>query len=185
MAIPIAIPIVLTIASMAAQAWGAKKAGDASTEAGEAQRRAAESLADLSDYNAQVAELQAQDAITRGADEEARFRTSVRGLIGSQRAGFAAGNIDVGSGSAVDVQADAAFLGELDALQIRTNARREAWGYQVEAEDLRRRGEIARKEGVYAERAGRTTATAGYWGAGGSILASGASLLKERYGYGR
>ena len=75
-------------------AVGQWKAGKAAKKAGEAQQRAAESQAELMDYNANVAELQAEDAVQRGAQEESRFRQGVRLMIGTQRAGFAAGNIE-------------------------------------------------------------------------------------------
>lgn len=191
-----------TVGSAVAQkkaANAARRAGATEATAleaqGAAQRVASESQAQLLDYNAAVAVLQRQDAIERGAEEESRFRSQVRGAIGGQRAGFAAGNVDVSFGSAVDVQADAAFLGELDALTIRTNAAREAWGYEVEAEDTRMRASIARKEGVYLEKAARTGAgaaraagqasgSAGSWAAGGTLLGGlGGSLLQARYGF--
>jgi hypothetical protein len=175
----------LMAAGTAIRAVGTIKAGNAAARAGTAQREASESQAELSDYNAAVADLQAEDAIARGADEEARFRTRVRGAIGAQRVGFAAGNIDVSTGSAVDVQADAAYLGELDALTIRTNAAREAWGYEVQGEDLKRRGQIQRKEGAYMEQAGKANRSASRWDAAGSIIGSGASLLEAKYGMGR
>ena len=168
--------------SLGMQAIGQIRAGQAAGRAGEAQRAAAESGAELQEYNAQVAELQAKDALERGAEQESGFRMQVRGAVGAQRAGFAAGNIDVSSGSAVDVQADAAFLGELDALTIRTNAAREAWGFKVQASDLRQRAQIARREGVYLEAAGRTQAQAAYLGAAGTLLGGGASLYQARYG---
>lgn len=177
-----AIAIGLLIASAVAQAKAQHDAGEAEASAGSAQRRAAESQADLADYNAGVADLQAEDAEARGAEEESRFRMGVRGMIGSQRAGTAAGNIDVGYGSAVDVQADAAFLGELDALTIRTNAAREAWGYRVQGYDLRKRAEIARKEGVMLESAGEARASAANWQVAGTLLGTGASLAQARYG---
>jgi hypothetical protein len=184
MAVMSAIALGAALGGTALSVVGQVKAGNAAKRAGEAQQRAANSQADLADYNAAVAEVQAQDAIARGAEDESRFRQGVRTLIGSQRAGFAAGNVDVGFGSAVDVQADAAMLGELDALTIRTNAAREAWGYKVQAEDLRRRGQIARKEGVMFNEAGRTNQSAARWGAGGTLLNTGASLLEARYGFG-
>lgn len=182
----------LTAAGTAISAIQQKKASNAqataSEQAGQAQRASAESQAELADFNAAVADLQARDAIERGVDEENRFRSSVKVMVGSQRAGFAASNVDVSYGSAADVQADAAYLGELDALTIRTNAAREAWGYQVQAEDLRKRATIARKEGVYAEQAGKTTAaaqrTSGTLGVIGTIANTGASLLMARYGFG-
>jgi hypothetical protein len=172
---------VFAIASAGFSAYQQIRAGKAQKEAGKAERAASDAQAELAEYNAEVANLQAQDAIERGGDEENRFRSMVRGAIGAQRAGFAAGNIAVGFGSAVDVQADAAFLGELDALQIRQNAAREAWGFKVEATDLRRRADIARKEGVYLEKAGNERAKQSYIGAGASLVSAGASLLEQRY----
>jgi hypothetical protein len=167
---------------------GSRAQAKAEEQQGAAQREAAESQAGLADYNAKVAELQAKDARIRGAEEEGQFRQQVRGMIGSQRAGFAGSNIDVGSGSALDVQADAAFLGELDALTIRNNAAREAWGFDVEAEDQRRRAEIARKEGVNLETAARESAKAtrraGVTSAIGIGLNAGANLLQSRYQFG-
>jgi hypothetical protein len=178
----------------------AKKAGEESDAAARAQglaeQRSAYDQAGLADYNAQVADLQATDAIDRGRDEESRFRTGVRGLIGSQRAGIAAGNVDVGFGSAVDVQADAAFLGEMDALTIRTNAAREAWGFKVQSEDYRRRAAITRKEGDYAaetgivrgraERAaGDAASSAAKWNVASTLVGGTSNLLMARYGMGR
>jgi len=175
----------LAIGGAAIKAVGTIKSGNAAARLGTAQREAAESQAELSDFNAQVATLQAEDAIVRGQDEEQRFRTRVRSAIGAQRAGFAAGNIDVSSGSAVDVQADTAFLGEMDALTIRTNAAREAWGFKVQAEDLTRRGQIQRKEGAMYEKAGKSARTASRFDTAGSLVGTGASLLEAKYGMGR
>lgn len=177
--------LILGAASMGLQAYGQWKAGKAEKDAGIAQRRAAESQANLSEYNAAVADLQAKDALQRGDIEANRFRQRTRVLIGEQRAGYAAGNVDVGYGSAVDVQADAAFLGELDALTVRTNAAREAWGYRVEATDLRKTADIQREEGANFEAAGRQRQTAQRWQAIGTIASGSYSLLESRYGFGR
>lgn len=160
-------------------------AGTAEKKAGEAEQRAANSQADLSDYNAAVADVQAQDAHDRGALAADRFRARTRALIGEQRVGFAAGNIDVGFGSTVDVQADAAFLGELDALTVRTDAAREAWGFKIEAEDRRKGGEIQRQEGVNAAASGRQRQSASRWNAAGTVFSSAGSLLEAKYGFGR
>jgi len=163
---------------------GQLSAGNAAKQAGLLSQEAAESTAALADFNAQVAELQGKDALDRGAEEESRFRSVVKGAIGAQRAGFAAANIDVGFGSAVDVQADAAMLGELDALTIRTNAAREAWGYKVTAIDLRKRGEIARKEGSAMAAAGAEQQKASRWGAVATLVGTAGSLLAAKYGMG-
>jgi hypothetical protein len=187
---PAIIPIMigLSVAGTVTSVYGAVKAGKAEKAAGEAQKRAAESQAELLDYNATVADAQAADAIARGEMEADRFRTGVKGIIGAQRAATAAGNVDVGFGSSLDVQADAAFLGELDALTIEQNAAREAWGYKVDAYDTRKRAEITRKEGVMLEAAGRQRASASYIGAIGAGLQGGmqiGGLLNARYGFNR
>lgn len=114
-----------------------------------AQRSATNAAKESAEFNAKVAEMQAVDALARGADDEERFREVVKGLIGSQRAGFAGQNVDVGIGSPVDVVADTAYLGELDALTIRNNAAREAWGYEIEAENFRRFGANAARQGRF------------------------------------
>jgi hypothetical protein len=176
------LAIVMAATSTATQVYGAVKQGQAAKKAGQAGQAAADDQASLSDYNAGVAELQATDAIARGTDEENRYRTQVRGIVGQQRAEFAGANIDVGYGSAVDVQADAAMLGELDALQIKTNAAREAWGYKVQAEDYRRQGQIQRKTGQQLAAAGNANASAAYIGAAGTALGGASSLLLTKYG---
>jgi len=177
----VAIPIALALAGTATSVVGQVKAGKAQKAAGEAQAAAAESEAQIQDFNATVADQQAQDAIARGQQDEQRYRSQVRGLLGSQRAGFAGANVDVDFGSSVDVQADAAQLGELDALQIRTNAAREAWGYSVSATDYRNRAAVARKEGVNLDKAGQAAASASYVSAAGTILGTSTSLLFSKY----
>lgn len=181
----VAVPMILQGVGIGLGAYGQVKAGQAELEAAKAQRRAAESGANLQDFNANVAELQAQDAVERGAEDESRFRTQVRGAIGAQRAGFAAQNIKAGYGSAVDVQADAAYLGELDALAIRNNAQREAWGFKMQAVDLHRRADIARKEGVYLEAAGQQAKSARNLAALTTVVGGAGSLLQTRYGFER
>ncbi len=134
------------------------------------QKRAADEGKKLAEFNAKVAEQQAREALALGKEEAERFRLSVRGLIGSQRAGFAGQNVDIGIGSPVDVVADAAFLGELDALTITTNAARQAWGFRVQAENFRR--------------GGTNLQTAAKFSMASTLLGTGATLLAARYGGG-
>jgi hypothetical protein len=176
--------VATMIVGTALKTVGDIKSGNAMKRAGEKQQEAAESQAELGDYNANVAELQAEDAILRGELDEQRFRSLVRGAVGSQRAGMAAQGVDVNHGSAVDVQADAATLGELDALTIKTNARREAWGYEVQGENFKRGAEVTRKGGEYAAEAGRSAQTASRFNAAGTIVGGANSLLAMRYGLG-
>jgi hypothetical protein len=177
--------LTLAGAGIATQAYGQVKAGQAAKQAGLDQQRVAELEAQQSEYNANIADLQASDAITRGQIEESRYRTQVRGLIGAQRAGFAGQNVDIKTGSAAAVQADSAYLGEIDAQMIRANAKREAFGYSAQADDLRHTAQVQRAGGELDARAGRNAATAGDIAAAGSILTGTSSLLLSKYGWGR
>ena len=179
-----AMMTAIMLGGLVIQGVQAIRAAQAAKREGQAGQRVAEAQADLADYNAAVADVQAKDALERGAEEQSRFLVGVRGMIGTQRTGFAAGNIDVSSGSAVDVQADTAYLGALDAATIKTNAAREAWGLGMQGEDLRRRAEIARKEGVMVAATGRANATSAYLGGAGSLVTSTASLFQSKYGFG-
>jgi hypothetical protein len=120
--------------------------------------------------NAGFAEWQAADATTRGKINEKRQRQATEGVIGAQRTSLATQNVDVNAGSSLDVQADAAYLGELDALTIRSNAAKEAYGFKVQAEDYRLRGKYAKQEGDMR--------------AVQSIIGGGSSLLLAKYGGG-
>jgi hypothetical protein len=135
-----------------------------------AQKKAGDDQKRIADFNAGVADEQAVDATRRGAEEVSQFRRQVRGLIGTQRAGFSGQNVDVGVGSAVDVRQDAERLGASDLERIRRNAEREALGYTTQAENYRRGGQIAQ--------------SAGRWGAASTILGGTGSLLLQRYGWG-
>lgn len=178
-------PLIIAGVGAGISAVAQWKAGTQARKAGEAQRRASEKQAEIIDFNAHVADVQAQDAVERGRQEESRFRQGVRLMVGEQRAGFAASGVDVGYGSAVDVQGDAAYLGELDALTIRQNAQREAWGFKVQAAENRMRARVVRQEGVMLEAAGRSAQTQARIGAVGGAVLTGASLLAQRYGFGR
>jgi len=147
MAVMTAIGIGLAAYGAYQSTRGAIKANQAQKALSASQIAIGEASAEQQEWNAQIAEVQAQDAILRGQDQEAQVRLGTKGLIGAQRAGFAGQGLDISVGSPVNVTADTAYLGELDALTVRANAAREAWGYQVEAADRRMAAGIARKGG--------------------------------------
>jgi hypothetical protein len=84
----------------------------------------------MNKMNAEVADLQAEDAIDRGKKAVGDHKKAVKGLIGEERANLAAQGIALDSGSALDVQTTTATLGALDELTIKNNAAREAFGYR-------------------------------------------------------
>lgn len=141
------------------------------TQAG-ASRKAGKAQKQLAEYNAELMEVKAEDALVRGREAEQRLRLGARGMIGASRAAFAASGVEVNDpdSTAGNVAADIKALSEVDALTIRSNAAREAWGYRAAATDLRFGGEVAEQEGNQK--------------AIGTLLSTGGSLLYQKYGFG-
>lgn len=205
--------IVTTVVGAGISASGQIRAGNAQRRLGEVNARnisataeenaqlieqGSETNAQISDYNARMLEAKARDSVRRGYVDESRFRVTNRGLIGSQRAGFAAQGVDISTGSPLDVQTDTAYQGELDALTIRTNAAREAWGFQVSAEDERMQAAAQRKlgklqarstrrvgasEALSARLGGQYAQSASRFGATATLLGAGGNLLYQQYGF--
>lgn len=86
----------------------------------------------MAGVNERLSNMQAEDAEKRGEVEAGNVLKRANQIKGSQRAGFAAQGIAVDSGSAQDVQTETAEMGALDALTVRNNAAREAWGYKMQ-----------------------------------------------------
>lgn len=126
----------------------------------------------LNNYNAELNELRATDAIERGYEAEGIHRVKTKLLIGSQRAAFGASNVEVNDaeGTPGNVYADTAYQSEKDALTIRANAAREAWGYRTGAIEDRYRGDIARFTGD-----SKATET---------LISAAGSALYLKYGFG-
>lgn len=122
---PAVIPVLqwvgagLAVVGGVQQARAAKAAGEAQAEADEA--------------NAKIGRQQADQARQIGNLEEERQMRRVRAAVATQRATQAANGLDVNSGTALDLQAETAGFGAADALNTRSNAIRQAWGFEVGA----------------------------------------------------
>lgn len=124
-----------------------------------AQRAQGDYQKKMFEMNARFANLNAEDAIKRGDKEASLVKNRARQMIGAQRSSMAAQGIAVDSGSAMDVQLDTASAGVQDAMTVRNNAWREAWGYRVQAQDLMHQGAMAKIAGRSA--ASQTLLTGG------------------------
>lgn len=111
------------------------------------------------DGNARLIELRAADEIRRGEEESLQFKKKIRKLQGAQRVAAAANGVDVGDGSALEAQAQTGEMGAIDALTIKNNAWKKAWGLNQEAANERFAGE-------YAQIAAKGTAAKTYAAAG-------------------
>ena len=134
----------------------------AQNQAGKQQRKIANRNADLLDASA-------ADAVERGEEEARVLRRKTKSLRGQQRAALAGSGIDVGSGTALELQEETTTLGALDASQLRKNALREAWGIRTQAANTR-------EAGAYAQRGARNQAF-------GTILGGAGSAAQAYYTY--
>lgn len=93
----------------------------------------AQAQANAANYNAAVARNAALFAQQQGEVQAQANDRKTAAMIGRQRAVYAAGGLDVNSGSPLDIQADTAQFGRLNSLTIRNNAARQAYGYEANA----------------------------------------------------
>lgn len=136
------LPTILAAAGTAFNVVGALAEGDS-----EAQNY---------QYQAAVSRYNAEEGIREGDIQATTSGLKTRAQVGAIKAAQAGSGIDVNSGSAVDIQAAQSQLGALDALTIRSNAARRAYGYRLDAQNLERGASDART---------------------GSLLRAGASLI--------
>ncbi len=155
-----AIPIALTVASAAMQAY-------AQHQAGQAANSAAKFNAKQDEYNATLADARSKDALTRGTIEAGQIREDAAKEVGAGRTSFAAGNVDLSSGSVAYWEADTIHAGAQDAATRQYNARQEAMGIQGESWNARSSARLSRAQGTSAARAGNINA-------GASLLAGAA-----------
>lgn len=142
---------VLTVAGAVTGATGALSAGKAQS--------------DMANYNAAVAANQAIAAQQSAAFDEEQHRTKLAKLLSTQKANYGASGVDPNTGTPLQVMADTAAQGELDALAIR-------YGGAVGAARATSQAELDKMQAKSAR-------VAGYYGAGTSLL-TGASRLGRR-----
>lgn len=160
-----AIAIAATIASTAVGVMG-------SIQQGKAAQAQANYQSQVAQNNAQISEWQAADALKRGKVEEDQHRRKVSQLIGSQRASIGASGFDLGDETSVGIVGDTAAMGELDALTIRNNAAREAWGYRVQGSNY------TAESGLLLAR-GDAARTASKWQAAGDLLGGASKFASQ------
>lgn len=97
-----------------------------------------------------MAEYAAQDALRRGEEEAAQVRRQADQLKGSQRASMAARGLDLGVGTAAELQDQTDFFSLVDQGTARYNAKQDAWSARVQGANARAQGDAARAQGNLA-----------------------------------
>ncbi len=107
-------------------------------------------------FNKRVAENTAQAARQAAEANAASRKEQFRRVLAQQRANIGGSGVSDTTGSPLLVQIDSARQAELDVLRVQHGGEQRALGFESEA--------------AYARYAGRQAATAGYIGAGTSLL---------------
>lgn len=158
-------PEVIVITSLAASVAGGAVGAVGAIQSGNAQKAAANYNSQVATEDATLAQQNATMAAQSGEAQVGQQQQKTRAYVGAVKANQAARGVDVNSGSAVDVRSSAAELGELDAINIRANAARTAYGYDTQAAGFKGQSQLDVYEGEQA-------VTAGEIGAGSTILGS-------------
>lgn len=125
-----------------------------SITSGQAASKSAKYNAAVAANNAQTAQNNATLAGQEGAANANIEQQKTRANVGEIKAAQAANGVNVNKGSAVDVQSSAAELGELNAINIRSNAARSAYGYQTQAASDKAQSELDKQEASFDSTAG-------------------------------
>ncbi|MDA0798709.1 MAG: hypothetical protein O2884_08575 [Chloroflexi bacterium] len=148
----------LAVASLAATAIGGYVQYQGQKQAASSAQAMAEYEAGVARNNAIASERFAVDAEQRGTAAEQEQRLKTRQLLARQRVGFAANNVQLGSGAVIGTLGDTAAFGELDALTIKSNAQREAFGFRMQGSNFQAESGLARARGATAKSEGRMAA---------------------------
>lgn len=127
----------------------------------------------IATYNAQLADQNKNAALGAGQNAEQLKRLQTGKEVGSEAAAQAAGGTDVGGGSNVQVRQATQTAGDFDALNIRYNAARQAYGYSQEAFSDMLQAKSAKQSAV-------SGLVGGIFKAGSSFI-SGASSLTDKW----
>ena len=164
---------VLPFIGLGASALGAGlKIFGGITGAGSA-RAAAEYQAQVAKNNMKIARwnsyLAKQEGEVAATNEGLRGRATAAAISAAQ----GASGVDMNSGSAVSVRASTAGLSQLNAMTIKSDAARKAYGYDLAAQTYRAEQKAAR--------ASKPTLLQTMLGIGGSVLGSAASIGNQAF----
>lgn len=157
-----ALPSLATLGSIATAGIGlagigAKAYGQEVTAQGQSQAAAynAAVMANNATIATQSATLAGHEGAANTAIQQAKTRSEVGSILASQ----GANGVDINSGSNVDVRSTAAETGQLNAISIRSNAARQAYGYETEAASDKAQQKLDEQQSGYAAEGGNISAT--------------------------
>lgn len=131
-------------AALALQVGGALTSTVGSFFGAQTQATNLNTQANIADINARISEMGAQSSLEQGKQQKASLTLQTKQLKGRQRATMAANGVDLGTGSAAEIQASTDLMKEIDVGTIKTNAVRTAWGHRTQAVNYQNQARMAR-----------------------------------------
>ena len=156
-----AAAIALEIAGGAVGAYGAY-------EKGVAGKQAADFNADQSRRNAAMAYMQMGYEQQSAQEQSQQVGRQERGVLGSGRAAYAAGDVVVGQGSALSWEHGVQKAGAEDLARISQGLQRKQYGLSMEQQDYLRKADMQTSQGKYAMQAGELGALSSMLGSAGN-----------------
>lgn len=155
-----------TAASMAMSIYNAKQQSDAIKMQGEFDAQQAK-------FNVQSLEVRKNELLAKAEEDQTDMAKQVQQMLGIQKVSLAAQGIEVDTGTAEQIQAETKEIGRKDIMRIKNNAWREAWGMEVQQEQIETQAKFA-KLGARTQ-ASNTLATGGL-----QALNTGLSYMRDR-----
>ena len=157
-----AISLGSTIFGSLTQAAGAKAAG-------QAQEQTDKFLGTQAFYNSEVATQNAALARQQGEIESQKYGMGAAQRMGQIKASQASSGLDVNSGSALQVQKSQQLVSDMDLDQIRMNAAKTAYNFDVQSVQEKNQGQLYFMSGSNAAQAGNINANASIISGAGSV----------------
>lgn len=134
----------LASASLIGQIGGGVTSAIGSYYSAATQKATMQGQAAVADVNARIAELGAQSALYQGQQQVGALTLKAGQVKSSQRAAMAANGIDLGEGTAAEIQATTDLVKEIDMATLEANAVRSAWGYRTQGVNYQNEALMAR-----------------------------------------
>lgn len=157
-----AVGLGTSLAGGLLSAFGAKQAG-------ENQQAMYNYQAQVARINSQIDKQNEEYARNKGEIEATQYGMKARQQAGAIRAAQGASNIDVNSGSAVEVQNSQRKISQMDLTQIRSNAAKVAYDYDVKSTMDLNQANLDVMAGENAKKAGDINAMSSILGTVGSV----------------
>lgn len=167
---------VMGLVGAGVSSYGAYEQGQARAASDIAAANTAAYQAQVARNNAVIAGQNVTWTEASGESKTAAVGMRTRAAVGTEKAVQGASGIDVNTGSAPNVRAARAQLGALDALTIRSNAAREAYGFEVKEASETAEAGLKQYESAYDTTAAATDKQAGDIAALGTLLTGASSV---------